>query len=194
VVILSLTYSLYRDRVTLGQMLVSFFETMMWMIPLLLWDLIWVYGIAPQLKEEGLCGLCVLAYLLQAYFFAGFCEEVVKFKVISRICDSQLTCDWRAMMVYGLCSGCGFATAENVSYVLSYGYPTAIFRAFAAVPLHCCTGAIIGLQLSQHQPLSSSWTSLAKGRPPCSLSLSLTHSLSSGPLCALHPVAHSWQL
>jgi RsiW-degrading membrane proteinase PrsW (M82 family) len=162
-VILSLTYYLYRDRVTIGQMLVSFFETIMWMVPLLIWDLIWVLGIAPQLKEEGLCGLCILAYLLQSYFFAGFCEEVVKFKVISRLSDSPLSSDWRALMVYGLCSGCGFATAENLSYVLSYGYPVAIFRAFAAVPLHCCTGAIIGLHLSQHQPLSSSWISLAKG-------------------------------
>ena len=135
----------------------------MWMIPLLIWDLIWVIGIEPHLKSNGLCGICILAYFLQFYFFAGFCEEVVKFKVISRLSDSQLTVDWRAMMVYGISSGCGFAMLENLLYVLSSGYPTAIVRSFTSIPLHCCTGAIIGLQISRQKPLSSSCLPLTKG-------------------------------
>jgi RsiW-degrading membrane proteinase PrsW (M82 family) len=210
VVILTLAYYFYKDCVTIGQMLgmsfpywlfcvqsrfllVSFFETIMWMVPLLIWDLIWLLAIDPQLQDEGLCGLCILAYLLQAYFFAGFCEEVVKFKVISRLSDSQLTTDWRAMMVYGICSGCGFAIAENLAYVLSSGYPTAIVRAFTSVPLHCCTGGIIGLQLSRHKPLSSAWIPLAKGNLLMfRLSPSLT--LHSGPLSSLCPLGHPWKL
>lgn len=135
----------------------------MWMIPLIIWDLIWILGIEPHLRNNGLCGLCILAYLLQCYFFAGFCEEVVKFKVISRLSDSQLTVDWRSMMIYGICAGCGFALAENILYVFSYGYVTAIVRSFTSVPLHCCTGAIIGLQISRHKPLSSSCIPLTKG-------------------------------
>lgn len=135
----------------------------MWMIPLLLWDLIWVLGIDPYLRNNGLCALCIFAYFLQTYFFAGFCEEVVKFKVISRLSDSHLTVDWRSMMIYGICAGCGFALAENILYVLSFGYVTAIVRSFTSVPLHCCTGAIIGLQISRHKPLSPDCIPLTKG-------------------------------
>mmetsp|Transcript_12821 Transcript_12821/g.19295 ORF Transcript_12821/g.19295 Transcript_12821/m.19295 type:complete len:384 (-) Transcript_12821:242-1393(-) len=162
VVILALTRHYYKNQVTQGQMIVSFLETIMWMIPLLIWDLIWVLAIAPQLKDGGLCGLCILAYLIQHYFFAGFCEEVVKFKVISRITNSSLTEDWRSMMVYGICAGCGFATAENILYVFSYGYITAIVRAFLSVPLHCTTGAIIGLGIAKRRPIAPNCQALSE--------------------------------
>lgn len=135
----------------------------MWMIPLLIWDLIWVLLIAPKLTSEGLKPLSVLGYALQAYFFAGFCEEIVKFKIISRIVDSTLTDDWRTMLVYGMCSGCGFASAENILYVFSGGFATAIVRAFVSVPLHCLTGGIIGMQLAKRKPVGSNWQSLIKG-------------------------------
>ena len=82
VAILGITRHLYFNQVTIGQMIVSFLETIMWMLPLLLWDLIW-FAIDRELdKDSGVCFLCLLAYFLQAYFFAGFCEEFVKFLVI----------------------------------------------------------------------------------------------------------------
>jgi RsiW-degrading membrane proteinase PrsW (M82 family) len=135
----------------------------MWMIPLLVWDLIWILLIAPQLKDGGLCALCILAYAIQALFFAGFCEEVVKFKVISRITNSAVTNDWRTMLVYGICAGCGFATAENIAYVFSGGFATAVVRAFVSVPLHCCTGAIIGLEIAKRRPMPSNCQTLSTG-------------------------------
>ena len=82
VAILSIARDLYGDQVTIGQMIVSFFETILWMIPLLLWDMIWFAIDAALDKEGGVCALCLLAYFLQAYFFAGFCEEFVKYLVI----------------------------------------------------------------------------------------------------------------
>lgn len=145
-------------------MTVSFLETIMWMVPLLAWDMVWIILIAPQLKEGGLCALCILAYFIQAYFFAGFCEEVTKFIVISRITNSCLTVDWRSMLVYGICAGCGFATAENIAYVFSGGFATAIVRAFVSVPLHCCTGAIIGLEICKRRPMPTNCSSLSTGR------------------------------
>jgi hypothetical protein len=71
------------------------------MIPLLIWDLIYQFGIAPNLKQSGLSGLAILGYLIQFYFFAGFCEEAIKYFVILRIANSSLTKDWRSMLVYG---------------------------------------------------------------------------------------------
>ena len=41
VAIMGLARHVYGDQVTVGQMVVSFFETILWMLPLLLWDLIW---------------------------------------------------------------------------------------------------------------------------------------------------------
>ena len=52
-------------------------------------------------------------------------------------------------MVYGIAAGCGFATAENIMYVLSGGFVTAIVRGLLSVPLHCTTGAIIGVAVAK---------------------------------------------
>jgi len=145
---------LYGNQVTIGQMIVSFFETILWMLPLLLWDLIW-FAIDKALdKDSGVCALCLLAYFIQAYFFAGFCEEVVKYLVIARLTNSRLTQDWRSMMMYGICSGAGFASLENLLYVAQYGVATGIVRGFVSVPLHCTTGAIIGLKLANKRPVA----------------------------------------
>lgn len=155
VAILGITRHLYFNQVTIGQMIVSFLETIMWMLPLLLWDLIW-FAIDRELdKDSGVCFLCLLAYFLQAYFFAGFCEEFVKFLVIARLTNSLLTKDWRTMMIYGICSGAGFATLENLMYVFQFGVATGVVRGFVSVPLHCTTAAIIGLNLANKRPIDT---------------------------------------
>jgi RsiW-degrading membrane proteinase PrsW (M82 family) len=184
VAIMGLARHVYGDQVTVGQMVVSFFETILWMLPLLLWDLIW-FAIDKELnKDSGVCALCLLAYFLQAYFFAGFCEEFVKYLVIGtlfcafdyvllaivvigmyilyliassgRLTNSHLTQDWRAMMIYGICAGAGFATLENLMYVAQYGVATGVVRGFVSVPLHCTTAAIIGLNLANKRPIEIS--------------------------------------
>ncbi len=92
------------------------------MIPLLIWDsVVWGYLISGELKDNGLCGICIFAYIVNFYFFAGFCEEFIKYLVIQRIANSKLTQDWRSLMVYGMAAGCGFACAENLLYVFSSG-------------------------------------------------------------------------
>lgn len=87
--IMGLARYVYGNQVTIGQMIVSFFETMLWMLPLLLWDLIWFAIDAALDKDGGVCALCLLAYFLQAYFFAGFCEEFVKYLVIGECGDCR---------------------------------------------------------------------------------------------------------
>ena len=53
------------------------------------------------------------------------------------------------MLVYGICAGAGFATLENLMYVAQFGLATG----FVSVPLHCTTGAIIGLNLANTRPV-----------------------------------------
>lgn len=57
------------------------------------------------------------------------------------------------MLVYGICAGAGFATLENLMYVAQFGLATGIVRGFVSVPLHCTTGAIIGLNLANTRPV-----------------------------------------
>ena len=142
-------------------------------IPLLLWDLIWVLAISPHMKQDGLCSICVLAYAIQSYFFAGFCEELVKYLTINRIWDSVLTNDWRTFVVYGICAGCGFATLENVLYVLSGGYATAIARAFTAVPFHCTLACISGIGIAKRRAFGTTmpWYKGISHVPPHTLLL-----------------------
>eukprot|EP01041_Mallomonas_annulata_P006772 gene6772-13721_t len=156
VMILSFVQNYYKEQITIGQMTVSFLEAILWMIPLLIWDLIWILVVQSNLGDSGLCSTCILGYFLNAYFVAGFCEELLKYKVISRLKNSLLTPDYRCLMVYGVCAGAGFATVENLLYVLSSDFGTAIVRAFTAVPLHCLTGCLIGLGLSRQKCLGIS--------------------------------------
>ena len=47
-------------------------------------------------------------------------------------------------MGYSLVS-LGFALWENINYVLSYGFSTAIVRAITAIPGHACFGVFMGV-------------------------------------------------
>ena len=47
-------------------------------------------------------------------------------------------------VVYGAAAALGFATLENVIYVLQYGLLTGLLRAILSVPLHAFTGILMG--------------------------------------------------
>lgn len=91
------------------------------------------------------------SYMFNAFVMAGFFEEMLKFLAVRRLESQSFVVCPRSLMVYGICSGCGFATVENIMYVLSSGAGTAFVRAFLSVPLHCSTGAIIGLSLAHRK-------------------------------------------
>ena len=52
-------------------------------------------------------------------------------------------------IVYAVSAALGFAALENVLYVLSYGFGTALTRAVLSVPLHAFCGVFTGLYLGQ---------------------------------------------
>ena len=51
-------------------------------------------------------------------------------------------------VIYCVFVSLGFAAAENVSYVLQYGFSTAVVRALTAVPGHTCFAVIMGYYYS----------------------------------------------
>lgn len=52
-------------------------------------------------------------------------------------------------MVYGVTAALGFATVENIFYVVDGGLSTAVIRAILSVPSHAFWGAILGYSVAQ---------------------------------------------
>ena len=48
-------------------------------------------------------------------------------------------------VVYAAFTSLGFALWENINYVLTYGFSTAIVRAVTAIPGHACFGVFMGI-------------------------------------------------
>lgn len=83
--------------------------------------------------------------LLFYFIVVGGSEEFVKY------CAMRIP-SWRSPafnyvfdgVVYGAAAALGFATLENIMYVLDTGLVTAGVRAWTAIPLHCIAGIFMG--------------------------------------------------
>jgi RsiW-degrading membrane proteinase PrsW (M82 family) len=80
-----------------------------------------------------------------SFFGAAIPEELFKFAVLYLYCrrlgDFDEPMDG---IVYGVTASLGFATLENVLYVLDGGIAVAIVRALTAVPGHAMLGVVMG--------------------------------------------------
>jgi RsiW-degrading membrane proteinase PrsW (M82 family) len=83
--------------------------------------------------------------ILTAFFVAGMVEEFLKAAIVERSAvgkgyvKSPIDC-----IIYSGATALGFATVENVLYVTSSGFSTAILRSVTAVPAHFMFGIIMG--------------------------------------------------
>ena len=105
-------------------------------------------GICGTLFQEG----SFIYYVVVMYFVVGLSEEGFKYLLLrtSTWNSPYFNCRFDAV-VYAVFVSLGFALWENVQYVFSYGFGTALVRAFTAVPGHACFGVFMG-----------SWYGLAK--------------------------------
>lgn len=92
-----------------------------------------------------------LVYLFLTYFvIPGFVEEGVKFRVLRRRTWNEPNFNYRFDgVVYAVFVSLGFAAVENVLYVLTSGFSTAVLRAVFSIPGHAMFGVIMGLSFSQ---------------------------------------------
>ena len=91
------------------------------------------------------------AYLFLAYFVVpGFIEEGVKYRVLLRRIwkEPNFNCYFDAV-VYAVFVSLGFAAVENVMYVLTSGFETAVARAVFAIPGHMMFGVVMGVGIAQ---------------------------------------------
>jgi len=85
-----------------------------------------------------------------AFLHAAVPEEFFKFLVLYFYARRNPAFDEPADgIVYGVASSLGFATLENIMYVVGGGIGTAVMRAFTAVPAHAFFGAIMGYFVGQ---------------------------------------------
>ena len=91
--------------------------------------------------------------LLRALVIAGvlssllaLVEERSKYLFLSRRTwrSPEFNCQYDGV-VYAVFVSLGFGLWENISYVLSYGFSTAVVRAVTAIPGHACFGVFMGI-------------------------------------------------
>ncbi|MBN2790644.1 MAG: PrsW family intramembrane metalloprotease [Candidatus Delongbacteria bacterium] len=88
--------------------------------------------------------------LYSAFITAAIPEEFFKFIVIIWFCIKNPAFDEPMDgIVYGVVVSLGFATLENILYVIQGGWGVAIMRALTAVPAHATWGAIMGFFIGQ---------------------------------------------
>ena len=81
------------------------------------------------------------------YFgIVAFAEETSKYIFMKRSTwnSYEFNCQYDGV-VYAVFVSLGFALWENISYVLQYGFSTALIRAGTAVPGHACFGVFMGV-------------------------------------------------
>ena len=78
--------------------------------------------------------------------FIGLAEEGAKFAFLYYRTwrNPEFNCQFDGV-VYAVFVSLGFALWENIRYVLSYGFSTALIRAVTAVPGHACFGVFMGV-------------------------------------------------
>lgn len=86
-------------------------------------------------------------YNVLLYFgIVAFSEEGAKYFMLKRRSwkSSEFDCLYDGV-VYAVFVALGFALWENISYVMAYGFSTAIVRAVTAIPGHACFGVFMGV-------------------------------------------------
>jgi RsiW-degrading membrane proteinase PrsW (M82 family) len=86
---------------------------------------------------------------IEAFFMAAIPEELLKFAMLYLlIWKNKNFCERFDGIIYAVFVSMGFATIENILYVLQNGSGTAIARALTAVPAHALFGVVMGFYFS----------------------------------------------
>jgi len=111
-------------------------------------------GIIPATIIESLLGSSNI--LVTAFLYVATVEESVKYLAVrAKAYHSSNFNEVMDGIVYGVAAGLGFATVENVLYVLGFGtISTAIIRAFMSVPSHAAYAGIMGFFVGMAKPFS----------------------------------------
>ena len=141
IVLLLVIYRMDKiEREPPGMLLGLFFKGLLAMFPILVLELL-----ASQFVD--FFPWSYLGYLFLAYFcIPGFIEEGVKYRVLKKSTWNDPNFNFRFdAVVYSVFVSLGFAAVENVMYVLSNGFSTAVLRAIFSIPGHAMFGVVMGV-------------------------------------------------
>ncbi|MBR2755968.1 MAG: PrsW family intramembrane metalloprotease [Lachnospiraceae bacterium] len=101
-----------------------------------------LFAVAGSLFPEESTMYNVILYFV---IVAG-AEESSKYIFMRRATwnSPEFNCQYDGV-VYAVFTSLGFALWENISYVLHYGFSTALVRAVTAIPGHACFGVFMGV-------------------------------------------------
>ena len=88
----------------------------------------------------------VLYNVLLYFVVVAIAEESSKYIFLKR--NSWNSPEYNSLfdgVVYAVFTSLGFALWENISYVMHYGFTTALVRAVTAIPGHACFGVFMGV-------------------------------------------------
>ena len=130
------------NKEPLGLLLLSFFMCMIAIIPAIVIQLIFT-GRVEHWMGEGIFYTAVFSYLIVA-----LSEEGSKFLAVRILPYRRKSFDDPFDgIVYAVMVSMGFATLENIGYVLQHGFGTGILRMFLSVPAHATFGVLMGYHM-----------------------------------------------
>jgi RsiW-degrading membrane proteinase PrsW (M82 family) len=130
------------NREPLGLMLLTFFMGMLSIIPAIIIQVAFTKPV-NQLMGEGVLYTAVFAFLIVA-----LSEEASKFLAIRFVPYRRRAFDDPFDgIIYAVMAGMGFATLENIGYVMEHGLGTGIMRMFLSVPAHGTFAVLMGYHI-----------------------------------------------
>jgi protease PrsW len=127
------------NREPLGLMIVSFIMGMLAIIPAVIIQIALTKPV-EHIMGEGIYYVAVFSYLIVA-----LSEEGSKFLVLRFIPYRRKAFDDPFDgIVYAVVVGMGFATLENIGYVMQHGLGTGLLRMFLSVPAHATFAVLMG--------------------------------------------------
>jgi len=128
------------DREPFKNLLISFGLGILSTIPAALIQIYFESELQHRLRPDS-----PLFYALYAFLVVGFGEELCKFVMLRSYAYRKIAFNEPFDgIVYSVMVSMGFATLENVFYVMEGGMSTALVRMFVSVPAHACFGVIMG--------------------------------------------------
>lgn len=105
---------------------------------------------AEMLFEPLVGGFLLLSIAVKSFIVAGLIEEWLKRLTVKKTVYNNAHFD-EIMdgIVYAIVASLGFATIENIFYVLEGGLSVGIVRAFTALPLHAIAAGIMGYYIGK---------------------------------------------
>jgi RsiW-degrading membrane proteinase PrsW (M82 family) len=130
------------NREPFGLLIVSFFMGMLAIIPAV------VIQVLLTNPAGQLLGASVLYVTVFSYLIVALSEEGSKFLVLRFIPYKRKAFDDPFDgIIYAVVVSMGFATLENIGYVMQHGIGTGILRMFLSVPAHGTFGVLMGYHI-----------------------------------------------